>query len=117
MPVITDTEVVTTLIENQPSLSPGLKEVACWDPATQQPFTMVVDDDCNAYGEPTIVCPGCTREIDPTTCHCGTERERHDSWNDGHSFVPYGCICGYDKTPLEEPVRDLTETTDLPWDL
>lgn len=37
-------------------------------------------------------CPGCASEIDPTTCHCGSEIGAH-SICDNHSPVPNGCIC------------------------
>jgi len=109
MPIIISKEVLAGLISNNPSPKPG-EVVEIYDPATGATHEAL-------YGEPTIVCPGCTNEIDPTCCHCGTDRERHDSWNDGHSFVPMGCTCGYDKSPRVETVRELTETTDLPWDL
>jgi hypothetical protein len=64
------------------------------------------------------VCPGCCKEIDPTTCGCGGSREFHGSpMDEGHYFIPMGCDCYRDKTPIEPPVSELTETTDLPWDL
>lgn len=42
--------------------------------------------------EPTAICPGCGRAIDPEVCHCGEEIKHH---NAEHSPVPAGCTCGY----------------------
>ena len=39
-------------------------------------------------------CPGCKREIDPETCHCGLSID-HSSMGEGHMPVPMGCVCGY----------------------
>ena len=39
------------------------------------------------------VCPGCLSEIEDC-CHCGSGYEVHN-WDETHSFVPYGCECGF----------------------
>jgi hypothetical protein len=41
-------------------------------------------------------CPGCGKEIDPETCHCGNPID-HSPWEEGHMPVPMGCECGYRK--------------------
>jgi hypothetical protein len=33
--------------------------------------------------------------MDPDTCHCGVPKEVHHDMDEGHSFVPMGCVCGY----------------------
>ena len=38
------------------------------------------------------VCDGCDNQIDPTVCHCGIERTKHDY--EDHAFTPMGCRCG-----------------------
>ena len=43
-------------------------------------------------------CPGCGCAIDPEVCWCGSETAAHNAWNDGHSPVPYGCRCYYDRS-------------------
>ena len=44
------------------------------------------------------VCPSCLNRIDPDCCHCGAPTEGH-GYQDGHSSVPMGCLCGYDRQP------------------
>ena len=44
------------------------------------------------------VCGSCFNAIDPECCCCGSPIEGHSQY-DGHSLVPMGCRCGYDKQP------------------
>jgi hypothetical protein len=52
------------------------------------------------------VCRGCGNQIDPTTCCCGGG-PGCNPMNDGHSFVPMGCTCGY--KAADEVLKELTE--------
>ena len=47
------------------------------------------------------VCRGCGEEIDPDVCWCGDEMGKHTGY-EGHSPVPLGCECGYDKRETSE---------------
>ncbi len=47
---------------------------------------------------PCPICPGCKREIDPDTCHCGTAVSDHNQGS-GHSPVSMGCSCHEGSTP------------------
>lgn len=38
-------------------------------------------------------CSSCGQAIDPDCCWCGSKD--CNQWNDGHSFTPNGCICGF----------------------
>lgn len=49
-------------------------------------------------------CRGCGREIDPDVCWCGDEIDRHTGY-EGHSPVPLGCECSYDKREAERDGR------------
>lgn len=40
-----------------------------------------------------VECPQCKEEIDPETCHCGQDKNGHDS--ETHPFIPIGCHCFY----------------------
>lgn len=51
----------------------------------------------DAEDQPTI-CPGCKREVDPDTCGCGDSKRFHSAMDPGHSFVPIGCVCFYDRS-------------------
>ena len=56
-----------------------------------------------------LTCLCCGWEIDPETCHCGTEIEGHDSIYLGHTFVPMGCTCGYhDAESRKNPLRNIS---------
>lgn len=46
-------------------------------------------------------CRGCWKEIDSDVCWCGDEIDRHTGY-EGHSPVPMGCECGYDKRETSE---------------
>ena len=60
------------------------------------------------------VCPGCYHEIDPDCCHCGSPMKSH-GYNVGHSGVPMGCTCGYDKA--DEMKASEPECPNYPSDL
>lgn len=38
------------------------------------------------------ICWWCGAEIDPATCHCGSDINAHN-YGSGHSPVPMGCVC------------------------
>lgn len=40
-----------------------------------------------------MYCTGCGNEIDPTTCHCGSNEFWHRLAVAEHQFVPMGCDC------------------------
>jgi hypothetical protein len=42
------------------------------------------------------ICKGCGHEIDPDCCGCGSPMDGHSIY-DGHSPVPMGCACGYER--------------------
>lgn len=42
------------------------------------------------------ICLGCNHIIDWSCCHCGDPISSHSMWS-GHSPIPMGCVCGYDK--------------------
>ena len=48
------------------------------------------------------ICSGCEKEIDEEVCHCGNLIEFHNVFNDGHSGVPMGCVCGFIKDSDED---------------
>ncbi len=47
------------------------------------------------------VCSSCKNLIDPECCHCGSPMKSH-GYQDGHSGVPMGCLCGYAEQPQPE---------------
>lgn len=44
------------------------------------------------------ICADCGNEIEPDTCHCGSDRKDHIG-ADNHAFVPIGCFCFTDHDP------------------
>lgn len=48
-----------------------------------------------------LTCPECGKEIDPETCWCGIEIDKH-TMGDGHSPVPMGCECMFYKKGDED---------------
>jgi hypothetical protein len=57
---------------------------------------IVLPNECaatvNELAQGRDVCPGCKREIDPDTCHCGSASDYHNQGS-GHTPVPMGCEC------------------------
>jgi hypothetical protein len=66
-----------------------LAELAAMDDGPTIPMKLVEE-------RPADVCGGCNKEIDLEVCHCGSYIKDH-GYEDGHSAVPMGCICGYPK--------------------
>ena len=64
-------------------------------------------EEAGMSAEPTReICSGCSQEIDPDCCGCGSPIEGHSMY-DGHSPVPMGCACGYDKGGSDESTSEL----------
>lgn len=55
----------------------------------------IADREFNEWMDNLPVCGGCGMPCDPDTCWCGVEKEQHDSWTEGHEFIPMGCECGF----------------------
>lgn len=56
--------------------------------------------------DPEHVCSGCGNVCQSDVCWCGDTRSTHESWYQGHPFVPYGCTClMHPRTPRPEAAR------------
>lgn len=62
----------------------------------------------NENVDSTVICKGCSNEVDLDTCHCGSDRADH-GYGTGHAFVPMGCDCGRSKPNADELVLILEE--------
>jgi len=54
----------------------------------------------------TVFCGRCGSATAPDTCHCGVSVKDH-TYEEGHSPVEMGCICGYDPPHYEEVSSNL----------
>jgi len=48
--------------------------------------------------ETHTVCSGCKCEMDEDVCWCGQPQDEHRFME--HTFVPYGCCCGFSTGPI-----------------
>lgn len=87
---------ITTRFGHPPLPRPSAAEVAGWLRDLISLRRIVCND--NTY---TYVCEGCSRDVDPTTCCCGSPFASHDLGS-GHAPVAMGCVCGYDDKGDEE---------------